>query len=447
MTLVLNVLRCPDSAPPEMRRLEGGEFRIGRGADNDWVLADPERVLSKHHCVIAWRAGGWQIADTSTNGTYLNRDAEPLGAGKVEALSDGDRIRLGPYEIEARLEEARPAPRQPGGDVFGDPFGDDPFAASQGQSAQPADSWFGDGAAGDNRDSLSLPEDFDPLAPEPAPFDAPVVPDHSPSQGDAFRPPPTAPRLLPDDWDLDLTPSTPTPTPATPTPATPTPTPTVQPEPPPSAPPLSQPLAAPAQQAAPGADASGALAAFLRGAGIDAPAPADPAAMMENLGSAFRALVHGLRQAMIARAAVKGEFRIEQTMIRAQGNNPLKFSADDDDALSALLGLGRRTGMTAEAAIDDALRDIRLHEIAVMGAMQDAVRTMLAGLDPAGIRAEAEKSRALLPAQRGARAFDLFAAKHAAVTAALADDFDSVFGKAFARAYEKALAEAEAAGR
>ena len=32
-------------------------------------------------------------------------------------------------------------------------------------------------------------------------------------------------------------------------------------------------------------------------------------------------------------------------------------------------------------------------------------------------------------------------AKHAAVTRALSDDFDSVFGKAFARAYEQALHE------
>jgi len=66
--------------------------------------------------------------------------------------------------------------------------------------------------------------------------------------------------------------------------------------------------------------------------------PADPAAALEALGAAFRALVSGLRLALIARSAIKGEFRIEQTVIRSRGNNPLKFSADDDDALLALLG-------------------------------------------------------------------------------------------------------------
>ena len=144
---------------------------------------------------------------------------------------------------------------------------------------------------------------------------------------------------------------------------------------------------------------------------------------------------------LIARAAIKSEFRIEQTMIRARGNNPLKFSADDDDALAALLGAGRRTDMAPHEAVADALRDIRLHELATMAAMQAAVRAMLDGLDPAKLRASAEQGggMTLLPAQKKARAWDAFEALHARTVQALADDFDSVFGKAFARAYERAL--------
>jgi predicted component of type VI protein secretion system len=47
----------------------------------------------------------------------------------------------------------------------------------------------------------------------------------------------------------------------------------------------------------------------------------------------------------------------------------------------------------------------------------------------------------VLPAQRKARAWDAFEAKHAGVVQALVDDFDSIFGKSFARAYERALDE------
>jgi type VI secretion system FHA domain protein len=165
----------------------------------------------------------------------------------------------------------------------------------------------------------------------------------------------------------------------------------------------------------------------------------DAAAKMEALGGAFRALVSGLRRVLMARAAIKGEFRIEQTMIRARGNNPLKFSTGDDDALSALLGVGRRTDMTPAAAVADALRDIRLHELATMAAMQSAVRALLARLDPAPLRAAAERGGIGLPGARKARAWDEFEKLHASVTRALTDDFDSVFGKTFVQAYEEAL--------
>jgi type VI secretion system FHA domain protein len=184
------------------------------------------------------------------------------------------------------------------------------------------------------------------------------------------------------------------------------------------------------------------LAAFLRGAGLPTVRPDDPVATMEALGAAFRAMVGGLREALIARAAIKGEFRIEQTMLRPRGNNPLKFSAGDDDALTALLGVGRHTGQTAPQAVGEALRDMRMHELATMAAMQSAVRALMADLAPAKLRDAAERgSRGLLPAQRKARAWDAYEALHVKLSQALSDDFDSVFGRAFARAYERALRE------
>lgn len=184
------------------------------------------------------------------------------------------------------------------------------------------------------------------------------------------------------------------------------------------------------------------MTAFLRGAGMPDATIGEPAALFEELGRAFRVLVSELRAALIARAAVKGEFRIEQTIIRSSGNNPLKFSSGDDDALTALLGSGRRVDMRPAAAIADALRDLRLHELATMSAMQTAVRTLLQQFDPAALRREAEEGGlALVPGQRKARAWELFEKRHARIVQALADDFDSVFGKAFARAYEQALEE------
>ena len=186
----------------------------------------------------------------------------------------------------------------------------------------------------------------------------------------------------------------------------------------------------------------GLMEAFLSGAGLPGAHPADPSATMKALGRAFRAMVAGLRGVMIARGNVKREFRIEQTMIRAHGNNPLKFAANDDDALGALLGVGRRSDMTAAAAVEDALRDMGRHEVAVTAAMQVAVRALMDEIGPEKIRAASDQGgMAVLATQRKARAWDTFETRHAAVVRALSDDFDSVFGKAFAHAYERALEE------
>ena len=514
MGLTLSVLRCPDAVPPETRQVPGGEFSIGRGTDNSWTLPDPDRTLSRRHCVLAFRSGGWQLADVSANGTYLNREAEPLGeASGPRDLRDGDRLRLGAYEIEVRIaEEAAWSGAGQGGKQANDPFGDDPFApartASQGAPSPgfERDPLLSDGrgtGGGFGTPSVTLPSDYDPLAPDSPSasfgggFRGPTQPDNAPALEQAFRvpvppstlnfddwdldlskpagavpgPAPAKAAALADDWDIDLSPpprvappaaTAPLsveapPPPSTPPPSTPPPSieiaatahedPFAEPGRDGSSPvPVQPPMPARAEAAAPApaqqpAATGDLLAAFLRGAGMEDARPADAEAAMEKLGAAFRAVVAGLRQTLIARAAIKGEFRIEQTMIRARGNNPLKFSAGDDDALAALLGAGRRTEMTPAAAVGEALDDIRLHELATMAAMQTAVRALIERFDPAPLRAEGERSGGMLGAQKRARAFELFEKLHGDITGALADDFDSVFGKTFARAYEQALRE------
>ncbi|MGH7061736.1 MAG: type VI secretion system-associated FHA domain protein TagH, partial [Stellaceae bacterium] len=209
-----------------------------------------------------------------------------------------------------------------------------------------------------------------------------------------------------------------------------------------AAPPAAAAMPAAATFPAPSAPEA-SLAAFLHGAGLGDVRLADPTATMEMLGATFRTFVSGLRETMIARAAVKSEMRIEATQIRSGGNNPLKFAADDNDALVALIGAGRRTEMGPVAAVNDALRDLRLHELATIAAMQSAVRSLLAEFDPQKLRLAAERGGfELVAMQKKASAWDRFEALHGTVTAALSDNFDSVFGRAFARAYERALAEA-----
>ena len=436
MTLKLVMIRCPDNVAPERREVRGGEFSIGRGQDNEWVIPDPERHLSKRHCRLVYSVGDWQLHDLSANGTFLNRASEPVGKGASAKLRNGDRIKFGLYELEVMIDEDEEgAARDREGSLSG--LRRDDFAM---RDAPPSrsdlrhyDDPGHDARLPESRSVLDvantpiLPADFDPLAPNQEPF-AGTQPDHAPALESAFRPPqPVA--IIPDDWDV-----------AAPAGLRPQ---TARPPPPPRPVEDAAPAPAPRQDPPPrppAAPDTGLAAAFLRGVGMTEVVLPDPEKAFERLGAATRATVSGLRQTLMARASIKDEFRIEQTMIRASGNNPLKFSLDDDDALATMLGTGRRTGMGAAEAIGEAFDDLRMHELATVSAMQAAVRVLLAQFEPEAVERKVEGSALQIhPAQKKARAWDAFVRLHKGVTQALSDDFDSVFGKAFARAYEEAI--------
>src|SRR5215469_6377847 len=92
--------------------VEGGT--IGRSADNDWVLPDPQRYVSAHHARVQFREGHFYLQDVSTNGVYVNDDMEPLAkrGSSGYRLANGDVLRMGDYHILAAVEshaEAQPA--------------------------------------------------------------------------------------------------------------------------------------------------------------------------------------------------------------------------------------------------------------------------------------------------------------------------------------------------
>ncbi len=224
--LILSMVRCPDAVVPATRRATGGEITVGRGEDCGWVLDDPNRHLSKHHCTIAFRAGRWMRTDHSTNGTFLDRSSEPVGRGATVPLRDGSRLGLGEYEIEVRLEEraaagfagptANPfdddpfAPPPPARAPFAnDPCSRDPFAVEPPARPVVTDPFAGLGG-GAPAPGGGLPDDFDPLSDiqggdrlsDPSWTGGGSRPDHSSAASDAFVPPPVATSAIPDDWDL-----------------------------------------------------------------------------------------------------------------------------------------------------------------------------------------------------------------------------------------------------
>jgi type VI secretion system protein len=419
----------------ETRTLARGTLSVGRAAGNDWVLPDPDRLLSKTHCVFAVTGGRVMLTDISTNGVFINGAAERVPRDAQVALADGDELRLGDYLIrvsETVVEAGAAPPASPGG---GDPLADslaDPFDAAPRPdfafplpAAPPLPSRPDPFDLADPADPRAAAEDdlLRGVAP-PDPWVGPPQPDNADAPVHAFAAPRPVAATPFDALDIDalLGDEPPGPPPAAPSP------------------PAAAPVAAltPAGTVAP-PTASRLLAAFLEGAGVpDLATGVDPDASLRAAGAMFRAMVEGLRAVLISRAAIKNELRVEQTMLRARDNNALKFSVTVEEALAALLSPPRPGYRPPLDAVREAFADIQTHEMAVMAGVQTALLGLLRRFEPTALEQRLEPGLlgSLVPAARKARTWELFCATYAAIAREAADDFQSVFGREFARAYD-----------
>ena len=89
---------------------------IGRAPDNDWVLPDPKRVVSGHHCEIEYRNGAYWIKDTSTNGVFVNDAEDPVSVTRPDRAA---RRRPPAHRRLRRRRQRRRADRLPARRVGG----------------------------------------------------------------------------------------------------------------------------------------------------------------------------------------------------------------------------------------------------------------------------------------------------------------------------------------
>jgi len=156
---------------------------IGRGENNQLVLPDPERTISRVHAQVVFRNGRYAIIDRGSNPISVN--GRPLGNGQETFIQPGDELQIGGYAM--RVEAAAAT----GGAAAADPFADFP-----GLAATPP-------AAG--RGAAPPPAFADPLAGFGAPPPRGAPASHAQSRPPAYAPPPAsaAPSAggIPQDWD------------------------------------------------------------------------------------------------------------------------------------------------------------------------------------------------------------------------------------------------------
>lgn len=88
--------------------VDAGRLTVGRALDNDWVLPDPRKVISRHHCMIEEHDGQYRLLDISNNGVFIGDVNRSVGQGNSYVLCQDDLILIGDYIIAVALEPASP---------------------------------------------------------------------------------------------------------------------------------------------------------------------------------------------------------------------------------------------------------------------------------------------------------------------------------------------------
>lgn len=205
MKLTLTVMGPGQSSGRALSRvLTEGAMSIGRSAAADWMLEDPDRVLSKVHCRIEHQAGRFVLTDTSTNGVFINRSTESLGHGNTAVLNNGDKLQIGPFTIAVLIDAE--AGSQP--DARRISLGSDPPTAGALQDISETEDWL---PARASRWEAPDPADERPFSPAPEASRG----DHLSAEREFFAPAavrvpdplptdiPAPGRGIPDDWFLE----------------------------------------------------------------------------------------------------------------------------------------------------------------------------------------------------------------------------------------------------
>jgi type VI secretion system protein ImpI len=407
--------------------VDGG--RIGRSAENEMVL--PGAGVHRHHATVRFINGVFFVEGVGTNGIAINDPDRVLPRNEPYPLKTGDKVFIDEYEVAVTASAAAPVPAP------AEPVRSAPPVSPR---ATPAP-LISDAA-----------EDLDPLrnltgAPATPPRAARPAEgswNHSSSLSDHFAPPPVPPassasatNTIPENWDRTSFDRS-----------------KLQPAPAPTAGPSHGPMASsphaslrgsapaavmPSRGAAGGAgQALFDWGAFLRATGVD-PARVPPETSAQ-LGNILRSVVQGLIEVLRARSEIKSEFRMPVTQVKVSENNPLKFAANAEDALGNLLGRRNPAYLGPQEAFDDALNDVRFHQLAMLAGVRAGFDNLLNRFDPAQLQElfERQGKRGGLFGSKSTH-WERYAERYEEMTRDRDDTFRRLFGEEFARAYEQQL--------
>lgn len=424
---------------------------IGRLPDNDWVFPDP--YVSGRHALIRYVNGKFFVEDTSTNGVFINSPDNRLTRGQPQQLRDGDLLYIDAYQINVCIQKDETE------DLRNDPFavlknGGPKLVPPPRRAPAPAPAVSVDRTESlvavrqnDVRNATLLQDSTVRVDEDDEDEDEESAEDHATEwfgMAEVAEPKkPAPPRSRPEVVKSTVA----IPPPPRPQPQRPAPVAKAVPKAAPKEVSSTPAPRARPEQSSPATGDGAQLIELFDAAGIEGLEPSAGNARM--LGEILRIALGGVMEALRTRERLKDDLRMRGTSFKAAANNPLKFSANVDDAFHNLLVKHNPAYLQPADAFEDAFRDVRDHQSAFLVAMRLAFESMLSQFDPQRMQDEFDRQMkgSILGVPSKLRYWDLYRDKYGELSKDAETGFRTLFGDAFARAYEEHLERLKKSGR
>ena len=383
----LEIISDHKDLPPACRSFAFGETggTIGRGLDNDWILPDPDRFISNHHARIECVDGLFYVVDMSTNGVYLNRSRKAVTRGERQKLRDGDMLLMGKFRINVSVDETIEPPVANDSGSWTIKMGDSTTAK------QPPVKL----AVVDNSNVTSFVKKAAPK-PEPVTSETAETPRQEVTCGGTSS--------------------------------------------------LSRPVRMQFSEQVL-RERVRLMTAFFEGLGLEAEDmdfDRDPVKTFKDAGHMLGVFIGSTMRMLGNRSSIKGHFRLDQTTVLPERNNPLKITDNSHQATRQLLSQTGNRFVGPIEAVKEVMFDLDQHNKAVVAGMQAAFDAYISDLDPDELEAGFKDSlggTGLFKKVKGMQYWSMYKELYPVLTGRSPGHFPEAFVQEFVKAYEHYLAE------
>lgn len=181
------------------------------------------------------------------------------------------------------------------------------------------------------------------------------------------------------------------------------------------------------------------LEALLEGMGLSdvQPQPQFDREAMRQLGQMFSMFSQGTVALLASRSILKRGVKADMTMVLDDANNPFKLLPSGKTVLMQMFGTRMPGFMPADKSVRDALLDLQAHQLGMIAGIRAIIHAMLASFDPQHLEEAAKRDGVSSRLARKAALWDYFVRSYGKTAGEIDNDFHTLFGEAFLHAYDQ----------